>query len=119
MPKILMIHPILLFRSIALLLLFCCVSHLHAQSTAKPDYVLVIHGGAGAMQRSAMTDEQAAAYDADLNRALYAGEAILAAGGTSLDAIVASIQILESSPWFNAGVGAVLTHNGEAELDAS
>lgn len=83
------------------------------------DYVLVIHGGAGAMKRSSMTDQQAAAYEKALNEALDAGTAILEAGGSSMDAIIAAIALMEEAPVFNAGVGAVFTHEETVELDAS
>lgn len=82
-------------------------------------YSLVIHGGAGAMERARMTDEQAQGYESALQQALDAGEAILKEGGSSLDAVIASIQVLEESPYFNAGVGAVFTHEERVELDAS
>ncbi len=66
-----------------------------------------------------MTPEKEAAYRADLERALRAGHAILEKGGSSLDAVEATIRVLEDSPLFNAGKGAVFTHDGHNELDAS
>jgi beta-aspartyl-peptidase (threonine type) len=66
-----------------------------------------------------MTAENERAYSADLERALDAGYAVLEKGGTSLDAVVASVKILEDSPLFNAGKGAVFNHAGANELDAS
>jgi beta-aspartyl-peptidase (threonine type) len=81
--------------------------------------VLVIHGGAGAMPRADMTAERERAYRAGLEAALDAGYAILERGGTSLDAVVTVVRILEDDPQFNAGRGAVLNHLGLAELDAS
>lgn len=80
---------------------------------------LVIHGGAGTILKKNMTPEKEAAYIEKLNEALEKGYSILENGGTSLDAVVAVINILEDSPLFNAGKGAVLTEKGEAELDAS
>lgn len=85
----------------------------------KPDYVLVIHGGAGTITRAQMTPEKEAAYTAALNASLEAGQKILADGGTAADAVQAAIVVMENSPLFNAGYGAVFTHNGECELDAS
>jgi L-asparaginase / beta-aspartyl-peptidase len=81
--------------------------------------VLVIHGGAGAMPRADMTAARERAYRAGLEAALDAGYTILERGGTSLDAAVTVVRILEDDPQFNAGRGAVLNHLGLAELDAS
>jgi L-asparaginase / beta-aspartyl-peptidase len=86
---------------------------------AKPQWTLAIHGGAGVMRRAEMTPEMDAAYRAGLNDALDAGSKVLAAGGTSLDAVEAAVRVLEDNPNFNAGKGAVLTREGVAELDAS
>ena len=80
---------------------------------------IVIHGGAGTILRANMTPEREAEYRAALERALQAGHAVLRRGGTSLDAVVAAIQTMEVSPLFNAGIGAVLTDAGTAELDAA
>lgn len=84
-----------------------------------PGYVLVIHGGAGTIRKADMTPEQEAAYIAVLNNALDTGERILKEGGSSLDAVQQTIQVMEDSPLFNAGKGAVFTHEGTNELDAS
>lgn len=86
---------------------------------AEPGWVLAIHGGAGVISRDSLDPEKEAAIRADLNRALDRGAEILIAGGTSLDAITATIIVLEDSPYFNAGYGAVLTEEGRHELDAS
>jgi len=82
-------------------------------------YGLVIHGGAGTILKSNMTPEKEAEYISKLNEALQTGYKILETGGSSLDAVVAVINIMEDSPLFNAGKGAVLTEKGVAELDAS
>lgn len=82
-------------------------------------YALVIHGGAGNVARESVTPEREAAYHAKLEEALAAGEAILKNGGTSLDAVEAAVRILEDSPLFNAGRGAVFTAEGTNELDAA
>ncbi len=87
--------------------------------TRKVQWGLVIHGGAGVIRRETFTPEKEAAYRAKLTEALQAGHAILARGGTSLDAVGAAIRILEDSPLFNAGKGAVFNHDGRNELDAS
>jgi beta-aspartyl-peptidase (threonine type) len=80
---------------------------------------IAIHGGAGVIGRDSMTAENERAYRADLERALDAGYAVLEKGGASLDAVVAAVKILEDSPYFNAGKGAVFNHAGVNELDAS
>ena len=84
-----------------------------------PKYAIVIHGGAGTIQRENMSTEKDSSYRAMLNTALDVGEKILAAGGSSLDAIEATIRIMEDSPLFNAGRGAVFTHEGKNAHDAS
>jgi L-asparaginase / beta-aspartyl-peptidase len=80
---------------------------------------LVIHGGAGVMNRSDVAPEDAVKMRADLDKALDAGAAVLSKGGTALDAVSAAIIVLEDSPWFNAGKGAVFNSEGGHELDAS
>jgi beta-aspartyl-peptidase (threonine type) len=84
-----------------------------------PEWSLAIHGGAGTLDPAQMTPERRAAYEADLQRALDAGAKILADGGDAMDAIKAAIIIMEDSPLFNAGKGAVFTWDGTNELDAS
>ncbi len=85
----------------------------------KVQWGIVIHGGAGVIRRETLTPEKEAAYHAKLTEALQAGHAVLARGGTSLDAVGAAVRILEDSPLFNAGKGAVFNHDGRNELDAS
>jgi beta-aspartyl-peptidase (threonine type) len=80
---------------------------------------LVIHGGAGVASRESVPPADEAAIRAELDRALDAGNAILQAGGSALDAVTAAIVVLEESPWFNAGKGAVYNAVGKHELDAS
>lgn len=86
---------------------------------AMQDYALVIHGGAGTITPDKLTPELEASIRADLTKALEAGEAVLKSGGKALDAVTAAIQILEDSPNFNAGKGAVFTHDGKNEMDAA
>ena len=86
---------------------------------APPKWSIAIHGGAGTLDPKAMTPEKRAAYEADLQRALDAGSKILSDGGSAMDAIKAAIIIMEDSPLFNAGKGAVFTWDGTNELDAS
>lgn len=80
---------------------------------------LVIHGGAGVMSRADVPSQDAIKIRADLDHALDAGNAILQKGGSALDAVSAAITVLEDSPWFNAGKGAVFNAEGGHELDAS
>ena len=86
---------------------------------AEARWSLAIHGGAGTLERSAMTEERRAAYEAALADALEAGSAVLAAGGSAMDAVEAAIVPLEDDPKFNAGRGAVYTWEGGHELDAA
>ena len=88
-------------------------------SGVTPMISIAIHGGAGVITRSSMSPEDEAAYRADLARALDAGYEVLQSGGSSLDAVTAAVRILEDSPLFNAGRGAVFNHEGVNELDAS
>jgi L-asparaginase / beta-aspartyl-peptidase len=80
---------------------------------------LVMHGGAGTITPESMTPELEAEYREKMSEALRAGHGVLANGGSSLDAVVAAIVILEDSPLFNAGKGAVFTADGTNSLDAS
>jgi L-asparaginase / beta-aspartyl-peptidase len=86
---------------------------------AEHPLVIVIHGGAGVIERSRMTAEREASYRAGLAAALDAGYAVLERGGSSLDAVSAAVRTMEDDPQFNAGRGAVLTHDGRCELDAA
>ena len=83
------------------------------------NFGIVIHGGAGTILRENMTPEKEAEYKAKLEEAIKAGHKILAEGGSSLDAVEATIRIMEDSPLFNAGKGAVFTADEKNELDAS
>lgn len=80
--------------------------------------VLLIHGGAGVI-RDQLTDDVSIAVKDALRSALRAGYAVLTSGGSSVDAVSAAVVVLEDSPYFNAGKGAVFTHDGRNELDAS
>ena len=85
----------------------------------RPDWRIVIHGGAGVILRENLFDEQEAAYTAALETALQAGADILSSGGSSLDAVQAAVITMEDDPLFNAGYGAVMTADRMHELDAS
>jgi L-asparaginase / beta-aspartyl-peptidase len=80
---------------------------------------IAIHGGAGTLPRAEISSEQEKLYLAGLDAALDAGYAVLKRDGTSLDATIAAVRVLEDNPLFNAGRGAVLNRDGIAELDAS
>lgn len=86
---------------------------------AKPEYAMVIHGGAGTILKSEMTDEKDAEFRTALNNALAIGEKILKEGGSSIDAVQKTINYMEDLPLFNAGKGAVFTNAGKNEMDAS
>src|SRR5688500_11756863 len=88
-------------------------------AASAPNFAMVIHGGAGTILRQNMTPEMEKAYIDTLTIALRTGYQILARGGTSLDAVEATIRVMEDSPLFNAGKGAVFTAEGTNELDAS
>lgn len=107
---------ILLFST---LLISGCMQNDREIKIEKQDYAFVIHGGAGTILKSNMTEEMEDAYYDALNKALDIGEEILKNGGTSKDAVEKSIRFMEDSPLFNAGKGAVFTHEGVNEMDAS
>ena len=90
-----------------------------SQALAAPKWAIVVHGGAGVIERSQLTPEQEAAYRAAMTRATEAGAKVLEAGGGAMDAIEATIHLLEDDPLFNAGRGAVFTAAGRNELDAA
>ncbi len=100
----------------------------HAVTGARPvderkmqneKFGLVIHGGAGTIERSNMTPEKEHEYRAGLERALTAGYDVLKNGGSSLDATEAAVRVLEDDPHFNAGRGSVFTSAGTNEMDAA
>ena len=90
-----------------------------AQAAEPPRWSVAIHGGAGTLSRADMTPEREAEYRAALQGALAAASAILAAGGSAMDAVEAAIVLMEDDPKFNAGRGAVFTWDGRNELDAA
>lgn len=90
-----------------------------ASAAQAADWKLVVHGGAGVIERSKMTPEKDREIRAALDRSLEAGSKVLAVGGSALDAVEASVRVLEDDPNFNAGRGSVLTYDGKIEMDAS
>ena len=108
-----------MLNKLSLLVLAMVLSLNIMAQDAKDKITLVIHGGAGTILKENMTPEKEKAYREKLTEALETGYKILEEGGTSLEAIVATINVMENSPLFNAGKGAVFANNGKNELDAS
>ena len=101
-------------------LFFCgCAMMKKTDQTTKESFCLVIHGGAGVISRTELTGRKEADYRAVLEESLQTGFRILATNGTSLDAVAAAVRVMEDSPLFNAGKGAVLNQEGVVELDAA
>ncbi|MGP1352353.1 MAG: isoaspartyl peptidase/L-asparaginase family protein [Parasphingopyxis sp.] len=105
--------------ALAIATLFAATQLAAQPAAVQGRWTLVIHGGAGVIERDRLTPEQDEAIRAALNAALESGSAILREGGASLDAIEAAIRVLEDDPNFNAGLGAVFTYDGTIEHDAS
>ena len=103
----------------AFTLIFISCAENEQISSREYDFAIAIHGGAGTIQRDFMSSDVESEYRAKLLESLQKGYDVLENGGSSLDAVIAAITIMEDSPLFNAGKGAVFTHNGLNELDAS
>jgi len=114
-----------LFIASLLLIFLACKNDIESSSEEKKssskqsEFAIIIHGGAGTILKKNMTAEKEAAYTSKLEEAIKVGHAILKAGGTSQKAVMKTIQVMEESPLFNAGKGAVFTHEETNELDAS
>jgi beta-aspartyl-peptidase (threonine type) len=106
-------------RTKLLALLCLAVAVAPAVAVEPRPLAIAIHGGAGVIDPAKMTPQRAASYRVGLAAALDAGYAILERGGSSLDAVTAAVRTMEDDPQFNAGRGAVLNHEGDAELDAA
>lgn len=102
-----------------ILLLLIMTSGCAERPTKVANFGLVVHGGAGTILKSKMTPESEKEYRAILTEVLRAGYSILEKGGSSIDAVQVGIRIMENSPLFNAGKGAVFTSNEMNEMDAS
>ncbi len=110
------------FRVLAMALLTTgCAAAWAQQPVGKTagHWAIVLHGGAGVIERATMNPKTEAAYRASLTEAIEAGAKVLDQGGSSVDAIEAAIGILEDNPLFNAGRGAVFTADGKNELDSA
>ncbi len=90
-----------------------------AQAQGTADWKLVIHGGAGVIEKANITPDQEREIRAALDQALAAGSQVLGRGGSALDAVEAAVKVLEDDPNFNAGRGSVYTYDGDIEMDAS
>jgi beta-aspartyl-peptidase (threonine type) len=101
------------------LLLLTLSSILGCTAVRASPIAIVIHGGAGTILQENLTPEVAAAYREALSESVQRGYQVLKSGGTSRAAVIAAITYMEDSPLFNAGKGAVFTHEGRVEMDAS
>jgi len=109
----------LLVLSASLLILAQDILPVSAAESPPRRIAIAIHGGAGVIAREQLGPDDGASYRSALADAIDAGYAVLERGGSSLDAVTTAVRLLEDNPLFNAGRGAVLTHDGTAELDAS
>ena len=121
-PKLIIFIAIMLFG----ITLFSCKNEKKTTgqksvitSVERQEWAIVIHGGAGVITREKMTPELDREYRASLTEAINTGKKILAEGGSALDAVEKTIRVMEDNPLFNAGKGAVFTHDGKNELDAA
>ena len=108
-----------LISLLSVLLVTACSTIPEAPMPVKPEWRLVIHGGAGVILRENLSQEMEAAYTAALNEALEAGAGVLSSGGEAIDAVEAAVLVMEDNPLFNAGHGAVFTAQARHELDAA
>ena len=108
-----------LFLSLVVLFIQCEQVQDQSKQPQEPPFGIVIHGGAGTILKENMTPELEKEYRKVLAEAVEVGHSILKAGGTSQEAVEKTIHVMEDSPLFNAGKGAVLTAEGYASLDAS
>ena len=106
-------------KYLSFLLVVLLISCTPEKPINNPQWAIVIHGGAGDINPDNLSVEKQKAYKVKLTEALEVGSAILKNGGTSLDAVEATIHIMENSPLFNAGKGAVFNAFGQNEMDAS
>ncbi len=116
----------LISLALCLMLLFACTSEVTETTKNsspsvgnKPEYVIVVHGGAGIIKKELMTDSVERIIKDAITKAIERGADVLEGGGEGLDAVIATITFLEDHEYFNAGKGAVLNSNGFCELDAS
>jgi beta-aspartyl-peptidase (threonine type) len=112
-----------IFITAILVFSFSCknesISKQNETADKQNEFAIIIHGGAGTILKKNISDEKEKAYKVKLEEAVRMGYSILKNGGTSQEAVVKTIQVMEASPLFNAGKGAVFTHEETNELDAS
>ncbi len=101
------------------ILIFVAALFISFSGFSQQKYAIVIHGGAGVMSKSKMSKKQQDEYKAKLNEALELGKKLLQAGEKAPDVVVQVINVMEDSPLFNSGKGAVFAHDGTNQLDAS
>lgn len=120
-PNYFLMKRCYLFMFTLILILGCDLKNPTSENSnsSNPKFAIVIHGGAGGIKREYFNEEQQEAYRLKLEEALKAGYDILDNGGISLDAIQAAINVMEDSPLFNAGKGAVYNSDGNQEMDAA
>ena len=106
-------------RVFGLIALFVLGVSMSAGAAVKPKWAIVVHGGAGVIERKDLSPDQERAYRGAMGHVAEVGGEVLKRGGTALDAIEAAIRVLEDDPLFNAGRGAVFTAEGRNELDSS
>ncbi len=94
-------------------------SGIFAQTKPMENFAIIIHGGAGTILKENMSPELEQQYKDKLNEAMKTGYDILSKGGTSMDAVIATIKVMEDSPLFNAGKGAVFANDGTNSMDAA
>ncbi len=115
-----MLNSMLKYFAILITLCLSQIAHVISPAFAQTiQPVIVIHGGSGTIPRGSLTQELEAQFRATLLEAVKAGQVVLTSGGTSENAVVAAIRLMEDSPLFNAGKGAVFTSEGKNEMDAS
>lgn len=108
-------------RSVSLVgvALMCAMSAVAGAQEGAHHWAIVVHGGAGVIERSKLGPEGDKEYRAGLDRAIHAGAAVLDKGGSAMDAVEAAIHVMEEDPHFNAGKGAVFTREGKNEMDSA
>lgn len=117
-------YSLSLFLSICFLFFACNPqqkeqSQSSTQDVPKHEFAIALHGGAGVIKKENMSDSLEQAYKEKLKEAITAGHQILEDGGSAIEAVKATINVMENSPLFNSGKGAVLNHEEKPELDAS
>jgi len=106
-------------KTITIKILLACIATIIFSNLKAQEYALVIHGGAGVIMEDLMPENIQEEYKIKLDEALMLGDSLLKAGGKCTEVVARVINVMEDSPLFNAGKGAVFTNKGKNELDAS